>query len=341
MRKYLLSQHGNFYKANLHCHSNISDGTMSVEELKQLYQSQGYSILAYTDHDIFIPHHNLTDSTFLALSGFELQYNENGIYPAEKDVASTHFCFIAKSKEISLHPDWCEKCAYIGNAAEYKHLVQYDKTQQTFNRNRSVECINQSVKKARDAGFFVTYNHPIWSLDNYTNYINYDGMLAMEIYNNDCCLLGYHSYVPDIYDDMLRAGKKIFAIAADDNHNKFPADHPKFDSFGGFTMIKAAKLEYNTITDALFEGNFYASQGPEIYDLYVEGDNIHVSCSKAQMIVLNTGRRSAQSLVAPKGEALTEATFAFTKEDKYLRITIQDFYGKYANTNAYFVDKFC
>ena len=73
MRKYLLPESGQFYKANLHCHSNISDGILSVEKLKEIYKTQGYSVLAYTDHNVFLPHHDLTDESFLTLSGFEIQ----------------------------------------------------------------------------------------------------------------------------------------------------------------------------------------------------------------------------------------------------------------------------
>ena len=36
-------------------------------------------------------------------------------------------------------------------------------------------------------------------------------------------------------------------------------------------MIKAEKLEYKTVTKALHDGNFYASMGPEITELYLEG----------------------------------------------------------------------
>ena len=70
MKKYLLPNEGNFYKANLHCHSSLSDGTLTPKELKDLYKANGYSVLAYTDHDIFIPHNELTDDSFVALSGF-------------------------------------------------------------------------------------------------------------------------------------------------------------------------------------------------------------------------------------------------------------------------------
>ena len=37
MRKYLLPESGNFYKANLHCHSIVSDGKLSPAELKKIY----------------------------------------------------------------------------------------------------------------------------------------------------------------------------------------------------------------------------------------------------------------------------------------------------------------
>ena len=52
MKKYLLPESGNFYKANLHCHTTLSDGRLTPEEIKELYKSQGYSIVAYTDHNI-------------------------------------------------------------------------------------------------------------------------------------------------------------------------------------------------------------------------------------------------------------------------------------------------
>ena len=43
MRKYLLPENGNFYKVNLHCHSNFSDGRKSPEEIKARYKELGYS----------------------------------------------------------------------------------------------------------------------------------------------------------------------------------------------------------------------------------------------------------------------------------------------------------
>ena len=61
------------------------------EQAKDLYKSNGYSILAYTDHDAFIPHHDLTDKDFLALAGFEAEFFIKRGDPTKK---TCHICFI-------------------------------------------------------------------------------------------------------------------------------------------------------------------------------------------------------------------------------------------------------
>ena len=38
MKKYLIPEEGKFYKANLHCHTTISDGKMTPEEVKAYYK---------------------------------------------------------------------------------------------------------------------------------------------------------------------------------------------------------------------------------------------------------------------------------------------------------------
>ena len=51
MKKYLLPENGTFYKANLHCHTVLSDGRLTPEQVRELYMSRGYSIVAFTDHN--------------------------------------------------------------------------------------------------------------------------------------------------------------------------------------------------------------------------------------------------------------------------------------------------
>ena len=41
MKKYLLPQIGCFYKANLHCHTTVSDGSITPEEIKTFIREKG------------------------------------------------------------------------------------------------------------------------------------------------------------------------------------------------------------------------------------------------------------------------------------------------------------
>ena len=52
MTYYLLPESGRFYKANLHTHTTISDGSYTPEQIKEHYKAHGYSVVAYTDHDV-------------------------------------------------------------------------------------------------------------------------------------------------------------------------------------------------------------------------------------------------------------------------------------------------
>lgn len=333
MRKYLLPNDGSFYKANLHCHSTVSDGVLTPNEIKEKYIKEGYSIVAYTDHEVLVPHPELADESFLPLNGVELKCDEAEDKPWNEK-KTCHICYIALDPDN--HTQICyHRSEYIwGNAATYRDKIKIDENEPDFIRDHNQECINEMMKRGREKGFFVTYNHPVWSLENYMDYMGYEHMHAMEIVNFGCLASGYNDYNEREYEDMLRGGKRIYCIAADDNHND------EFDdSFGGFTMIKAEKLEYKAITDALMSGNFYASQGPEIYDLWFEDGKICVTCSDACMIRLNTGIRRTEFVTGDVENPVTKAIFNVNPQDRYVRITVTDKNGKHANTNAYFTDE--
>ena len=76
MKKYLFKNDQNLYKANLHCHTNVSDGDCTPLEIKEIYKKEGYSVVAYTDHDIMVAHPELRDDDFLPLTGFEVELDQ-------------------------------------------------------------------------------------------------------------------------------------------------------------------------------------------------------------------------------------------------------------------------
>lgn len=335
MRKYLLPKGGNFYKVNLHCHSTFSDGKRTPEELKEEYMAHGYSAVAFTDHNVFIPHNELTDESFVALNGFELDINQGDKYsPTNK---CCHICYVALSPDTENIVCWHRE-KFVGNSSKaHRHLVKFDESLPDYERVYTPECISDMMQKGREGGFFVTYNHPVWSMENYGDYIRYNGMHAFEICNYGCEVEGYPEYNPKIYDEFLRAGKRIYCVSTDDNHNARPCDHPQYDSFGGWVCVKADSLTYENITDGLMKGNFYASRGPEIYELWCKEGKVHIKCSPAAKIEAYYGVRRGRVCMAAPGETITEAEFEISEDFKYFRLCVTDQRGKTADTQAYFL----
>ena len=311
MKKYLLPEGGRFYKANLHSHTTYSDGKLTPEEMKELYKNEGYSIISFTDHGRFVTHNELTDEEFLVLNGYEPDITEQMDDPKYHYRRTCHMCMIALDPKRTTGPKVDD-----------------------LTRVYTPENISALMTRGREEGFFVTYNHPVWSLEKYSDYIRYNGMHAMEILNYGCIVDGYFEYNEQIYDEMLSGGKRIFVLATDDNHNY----NGTYDSFGGFVMIKADALEYGKITDALLAGNFYASEGPKILELYVEDGEIVAKCEPASEIRFNTGSRAHAYRRARAGEFVTECRMRLDPSDKYIRLTVTDFEGKHANSNAYFIE---
>ena len=70
MIKCLIPKERQFYKANMHAHTVICDGRLTSEEMKRIYKSKGYSILAYTDHEVMVSHPELADEDFLPINSY-------------------------------------------------------------------------------------------------------------------------------------------------------------------------------------------------------------------------------------------------------------------------------
>ena len=339
MKKMLLSSEKNFYKANLHCHTNLSDGALSPEEVKKVYKDMGYSVVAYTDHDLLIPHDELNDKSFLALHGFEMEINENQQYPGNPRIKTCHICLIGIEPDNITQPMFGTKYTYIGNSASNIPLVKRDMSLPDYERLYSADGITDIMTRGREAGFFVTYNHPTWSRETYAEYMNYHGMHAMEIMNGGSFCIFYDEYNPRVYDDILSGGERIYCIGADDNHNH-PRDGRMWDSGVAFTVINAESLDYRTVTRALLDGDFYASEAPEIYELTYEDGKIKIKTSHADRIFCNFDIRKALGAFAKvEGKPICEAEFKIPEGAGWFRITVTDEKGKHACTNAYFLDE--
>ena len=105
MRRYLLPQGSNSYKANLHCHTTLSDGRLSPEEIRRVYMAKGYSIVAYTDHGVMADCSALETEGFLPLRGCEVEICADAPKGTpHRNIKCCHLCFIALDREAGQLP---------------------------------------------------------------------------------------------------------------------------------------------------------------------------------------------------------------------------------------------
>ena len=323
------------YKANLHMHTCISDGEMTPEEVRRRYMEQGYSVVAFSDHEVMVPHPELTDENFLALTSYEVFVNE-----PKKDVYSHlgtyHFNLFAPELRTEYSSVFNER--YIWKTiAHAKAYVTDEARKAAYERKYDTDSLNDLIARANADGFLVCYNHPVWSSHDFTNYGGLKGLWGVECFNTGCALVG----LPDTdrpLDDLLKRGERVFPVASDDAHEKQ-------DCFGGFVMICAEKLDYPGIFAALKNGDFYASCGPLISALSLKDGTVHIETTDAQSIALNTDCRTSRMVRSTNGTPLRSADFdlkeflADARSETFFRLTVTDPTGKKAYTRAYFADE--
>lgn len=335
--KILLDKNKNYYKANLHTHSEMSDGRCSLEELKAEYKKHGYSVVAFTDHEHIIDNSYLTDDEFVAITSCEIAIKEFEHESTMKklDMKVTHLNFYALDPHNAVTPCYSTVYDHFINGKSKGKFVSPEKD---FKRVYSADGINEIIRTANEMGFIVSYNHPSWSLETAADYLGYDGLFAVEIYNHSCVKMGINDDEA-AFDHMLRNGKRLFCTACDDCHDRSEFGSPYNDSFGGWVMINAEKLDYSEIMQSLQKGDFYASTAPEIYSLTLDEDKntVHIETSDAAKISLITGGRRSDAVIAGAGEKINSADFELCGGDGYFRMRIEDALGRKAYTQAYFI----
>ena len=333
---YLISPDKQQYKANLHCHSIYSDGKKTPEELKEMYKEKGYSILSITDHEAPKNHSYLNDEDFLTITGYEvyIRDNENASYNAyAKEI---HINLFAKDPENEAIVGYNQKyCKYV----PVEEHGKYEKVGSQEPRKYCPEYINKFLREAKDNGYIAAYNHPWWSMEDEADVLSYDGFFSMEMCNYGAYQLSRLEYAGALYDKMLKKGKKIFCHSADDNHNGYPVTHPKNDSFGAFTMVMPEKLDYDSVIDAMESGEMYSSMGPVFKEVSIEGNKLHVECSDVERIIIFTGSKTPLSEFAEVGGTINTADFEIDPRAEYVRVSVVDKYGRFADTRGFFRDE--
>lgn len=324
-------------KANLHSHSTLSDGRLTPEELIRAYREAGYSVLAITDHEATYDHSALSTDELLLLTGYEAYIRPSPECVIDLFGPEVHLNLLAKDRHNVTFVDYDPKfCKYM----PHEVADTRPKAGALGPRQYTRAYIQQFIDDARAAGYLVTYNHPVWSMEAQEDILSYDGYFSLEIFNTGSMVINGGEYNLALYDRLLRHGKFPFCHGADDNHNKSPFGHPLCDSFGAWTMILADSTDYDAVIGALERGDFYASTGPAITSLCVEGNRASLTCSAARRIVMHVSPKRAYSVCREDASPVTEAEFTIPDFAPYVYFSVFAENGTSAHTRAFRREEF-
>ncbi len=316
----LLKANGPFYKANLHCHTKLSDGRMTAAEVKAHYKKNGYSIVAFTDHSKYATYPELADADFLPIAGFEAAFTclDPDVTPLKYKLC--HINFLAKNPEASVFVP--ENHAY------------------------DVGAINRYIAKMKKLGWVCSLNHPGWSLQTSEEINALSGLDGFEVYNHGSQVLDNNGESQCYWARYLNNGSHAFAIATDDNHCGYVEEgklEAANDTLGGYISVSMPSLTYDNFIDAFVNGRFYASTGVEIKALYIdeEADELVLSCSPVKQVIVKGIHTVPAARLNGYGDEFTEARFPMAplrKKEPFIRLELRTASGKTAYSQPYYFD---
>ena len=284
---------GRFFRGNLHTHSDLSDGALPPEEVCRRYRAEGYDFISLTDHFIGEYGYPVADTRAFHEAGFTT------IPGAELHSGAMENGELWHILAVGLPHDFAPPEA------------------PGFFPVEGQESGPEIARRAREAGAFVSIAHPHWSGLTLADALSIDAAHAVEIYNHGCAIGCDREGGGHVLDLLLSEGRDLTVIATDDAHFTEP------DHFGGWVMVRAEANEPGLLLQALKDGAFYSSQGPEIRDVTLADGHVGVACSAAASVIVQ-GHGQAAAVV--HGHAMTRAQVPLDRfaTSPWIRVTVVD-----------------
>ena len=296
-------------KGGLHCHTTRSDGRGTPEEVIRYHYDHGYDFLAITDHRKYNFTNFAPEVPIIIIPGMEF----DNYIERVKGFRCFHTVCIGPAKEDGNGYDQ-DECPASGTAQNQEEYQRY-------------------LDDIHAKGNLTIYCHPQWSSTPARYFENQQGNIAMEIWNSGCAMENDMDTDAAYWDELLGKGKVIYGVATDDGH-------AMYQHCNGWVMVRAEN-NINAILNALKNGAFYSSCGPEIYNFCIEDGKAIVECSPVAKIRFHSDMHPTRVFKSEDGTMTKAEVILPTKEinaNKYIRATVIDKDGKYAWTNPIFLD---
>ncbi len=292
-------------KGGLHCHTTRSDGSGDPAEVIRLHYRNGYDFLALTDHRYYNYTNFAPETPITIIPGMEY----DNTFEHGKGFRCFHTVCIGPSRED-------------GNGYEQD---------QRFDSGKALtqEEYQPYLDRIHANGNLTIYCHPEWSSTPARYFEKLEGNFAMEIWNSGCVLDNDMDTDAAYWDELLGSGKRIYGVATDDGHGM--GQHCL-----GWVMVRANN-DISSILEALREGRFYSSCGPEITNFYYEDGIAVVECSSAAKVRLHSDMHPTR-IVRSQDGTLTRAEFSIGNDYRYIRAVVIDSAGRHAWTNPIYLD---
>jgi hypothetical protein len=204
------------------------------------------------------------------------------------------------------------------------------------------EALGRNVAAITGARGVISINHPNfgWAMSS-ADLVGGKVAHLIEIHNGHFMVNnaggGGQPGAEALWDSMLGAGIRIFAVASDDMHQlKQPWAKASAKPGQGWVVVRAASLSDEAILSALAAGDFYASTGVELSDVQATPERLAVtvkeqSFAKYTIQFIGQGGRILKEAVA------SPAQYDITGSEGYVRARILDSNGQMAWTQPVFV----
>lgn len=184
----------------------------------------------------------------------------------------------------------------------------------------------EGIDLIRACGGEAILAHPAWSLNTPEYMASLSGVIGAEIWNSvstaptnpnraDSSILLDELYTS--YDDLL-------PVFANDDTHRYGAEFT-----AGATMVQAAKKTEQAVLQALREGRFYATQGPQFKQVTYGDGVVHIDCSPVDTVMIYSNLPWASGRVI-MGEGMTSCEYPIHRNERYVRIQLIDNSGKSA-----------
>ncbi len=343
-----------WYKGNLHTHSYWSDGDEFPEMIMAWYKVRGYHFLALSDHNILADQEKwitiAEEATYQnAFTDYLQEYGDdwvqhqmegNQIKVKLKKLNEYRSLFeeedkflVIQSEEIS--DEYDHKPIHL-NATNIQQLIDPQGGSSVRDvMQRNIDAV-LAQGKAMGVPMLPHVNHP-----NFHYAIGLDDMIALErerffeVYNG-------HPQVQNLGDSTHMSTEEMwdliniayfndnkplmYGLATDDAHH-YHVKGKKWSNAGrGWIMVHATDLSPRALIEAMEDGEFYASTGVILEEIFFDGKTLNVrvvpeanTSYQIEFVGYKQGENSTETLAEIKGDF---ASFTLEDDVQFVRCRI-------------------